>query len=190
MCDRNNFEKAGISQGEAPERLALIGYRCTGKSSLAKILAQKWGWRAIDLDKVLQQRVRKDIADLVREQGWRTFRVLEAQLLCECSKHERVIVATGGGIVETAECRDMLKNDFYTVWLNADIHTIIHRMTKDANTATQRPPLTDKPPEEEVRSLLEQRRPWYRECSNLKIPTDQVSLSRLAAEIEKAVRRA
>jgi len=189
MRDRNNPEDPVVHSGEDVVRLALIGYRCTGKSSLAEILAQKWGWCAVDLDKVLQERAHRDIADLVREQGWHSFRRIEAELLREFSKHERVVLATGGGIVETPECREILKNDFYTVWLTADIHTIIQRMSKDANTAAQRPPLTDKTPEEEVRGLLEQRTPWYRECSNLKISTDRMSLSCSAAEIETAVCR-
>lgn len=189
MRDRNHFEDPVVHPAKAVVRLALIGYRCTGKTSLAQILAQQWGWRAVDLDKVLRERALKDIADLVREQGWHSFRMIEAELLREFSKHERVVVATGGGVIETPECRETLKKDFYTVWLTADIHTILQRMSKDANTAAQRPPLTDKTPEEEVRTLLEHRRPWYRECSNLKLSTDRMSPSRLAAEIEKAMHR-
>ncbi len=63
----------------------LIGFRCTGKTTLGKMIAQNMGRPFVDLDAVVMDRAGKTVEALVAESGWETFRQLEKEALWEVS---------------------------------------------------------------------------------------------------------
>src|SRR5438067_12352264 len=77
----------------------LIGYRCTGKTTLARLLAKKLGWEWIDADHFLETRYGRTIRQIFAEEGEAGFRDKEEQIFAELCQLQRCVVATGGGVI-------------------------------------------------------------------------------------------
>jgi shikimate kinase len=163
--------------------LVLIGYRATGKTTLARHLAQRLGWEWIDADVEIELRAGKSIARIFAEQGEPAFRDLEAAVIADLCGRRQVVVAAGGGAPLREESRRAMRDCGSVVWLTAPPETILARMTGDATTADRRPSLTNRPPLEEIIQLLSRREPIYRETAHLIVDTDGKPLEQLTDEI-------
>jgi len=160
----------------------IIGPRASGKTTLAGAIAAKTGLRAVDTDALLEERQEKSIQDLVADQGWERFRDLEEEILAHTAAASSLVVATGGGVVLRPGNRELLKRpDHLTVYLLADVYLMLQRLEQDPKPG-QRPPLSSRSLEEEIRSTLTEREPLYRECADLVLPAEHPS-EVLAAEV-------
>lgn len=140
--------------------LALIGYRASGKSTLAKLVAEQLGCPWIDLDVEIERLSGVSIADMFEKQGEQHFRDVEtACLKTVCEESEPSIIATGGGIVLRPENADHLRAHCQDiVYLEAPVSVLSQRLEADAGG---RPSLSGRPIAEEVAEVLEQRLPLY-----------------------------
>jgi shikimate kinase len=163
--------------------LILIGYRATGKTTLARLLAERLGYSWIDADVEIERRAGKPIARMFAEEGEPAFRDLEAQVIADLCQQEALVVAAGGGAPLREESRRAMRSGGRVVWLTARPETILARMSGDATTALRRPNLTDKDPLEEICHLLEKRTPVYRETAHLEIDTEGKTPEQLTEEI-------
>jgi shikimate kinase len=152
-------------------KIILIGYRGTGKSTIARHLSTKLGWEWLDADIELEFRTGKSIATIFAEQGEAYFRDLEQKILHDLLQRDQVILALGGGVVGREVNREALKNstDRVIVWLTAAPEAIWKRIRNDRN----RPALTNQGGIEEVRELLAKREPWYRELADLQLESNK-----------------
>ncbi len=107
-------------------RLVLIGLPGAGKTTLAKVLAERWSCDAIDTDDLVAARVGEPAATYLRERGEAAFRVHELESLREALGLDAV-VATGAGVVTTVAARELLGREL-TVWLDADDETLLERV--------------------------------------------------------------
>lgn len=163
--------------------LTLIGYRATGKTTLAKLLARRLGWEWIDADVEIERLAGKTIAQIFAEDGEPVFRDLEAQVIADLCRRDRLVLAAGGGAPLREENRRLMRQCGKVVWLTARPETILQRMSDDATTKQRRPSLTGQSPLEEIVQLLAQREPMYRETAHLTIDTENLSPEQLAADI-------
>jgi len=165
--------------------LLLIGYRGTGKSAVAQLVAERLGWRWLDADAELERRAGKSIAAIFADDGEPAFRELESQMLAELVRLDRHVLALGGGVVLRAQNRELIKKAGAVVWLTADAATINTRVAGDPATAARRPNLTASGGIEEIRALLAQREPLYRECVTAVVDTVGRDLSDVSEEVAK-----
>jgi shikimate kinase len=163
----------------------LIGPRGSGKSTIARLLAQRLGWDWVDADDVLELRHGKAIRAIFAEEGEGGFRDKEAAVLVELCGRRRCVVSTGGGVVVREANRVLLRNSGCVVWLTADAATLWRRLQEDARTGERRPVLTVGG-QAEVEDLLHVRERWYRECAHLAVRTEGRSPEAVADEIGKA----
>ncbi len=163
--------------------LILIGYRATGKTTLARLLSKRIGWEWIDADVEIERRAGKSIKQIFDQQGEPAFRDLEAEVIAELCRRQRLILAVGGGAPMRPQSRQIMHQTGKIVWLEAGPHTILARMTADDTTAGRRPNLTEKGPLEEIIALLAEREPVYRELAHLVVDTEGKSPGELATEI-------
>jgi shikimate kinase len=165
--------------------LVLIGYRATGKTTVARLLAERLGWEWIDADVEIERRAGKAIARIFAEDGEPAFRNLEAEVIAELCQRPRLVLAAGGGAPLREQSRQVMRASGKVVWLTARPETIHTRMTGDQTTATRRPNLTNRGGLEEVVHLLATREPIYRESAHLEVDTEDKSPDDVAVEILK-----
>ncbi|WP_166820460.1 shikimate kinase [Thalassoroseus pseudoceratinae] len=169
--------------------LSLIGYRGSGKSTVAAILAQRLGWAWVDSDREIVRRAGRPIREIFAQNGEPAFRELERQVLAELLSRDELVLATGGGAILNADTRAQMKTVGPIVWLTADIETLMTRLAGDANTKDDRPNLTDVGGRQEIETVLNQRNPIYQECADITLPTDQTDPETLAGQIISAMPR-
>lgn len=167
--------------------LILIGYRATGKTTVARLLAERLGWKAIDSDDVIEKRAGKTTSRIFAEDGEPAFRDLEAQVIAELCQQDKLVLASGGGAPLRPESRKAMRDAGKVVWLTARPETIHARMNGDALTASRRPSLTGKNPWDEILLLLQKREPIYRETAHLEIDSESGSPETVAAHILAAL---
>src|SRR5882724_5504761 len=103
-----------------PANLFLIGYRGTGKSTVAGIVAAELGWQKVDADALLEARAGLSIRDIFQAEGEAGFRRRETDLLEEICRGTRQVVATGGGVVLAPQNRELLASHGLCALLEAD----------------------------------------------------------------------
>lgn len=177
----------------APRRhVALVGPRCSGKSTVGRALADLFGVPLVDLDDEVLRRANETAGGAARFQaagevlatwGEPAFRSLESQVLREVLEERSPrVVATGGGAVLAARNRGLLARHARSVWLRVDPVELARRMRADP---TPRPSLTGQDPAVEIEFVLAQRAPLYAEVSDLVLDCGERAPGVLALEIQK-----
>jgi shikimate kinase len=159
--------------------LFLIGYRCSGKTTIGKSIARTIGWSFVDSDIWVIKACGKSIQDIINTEGWDAFRRMEHSTIKQICTHDRQVVATGGGVVLDADNVKAMKNSGMVVWLDASAETIRKRMLTDKNSEHFRPALTDRGRIEEINGMLLQRKPYYKSASDFFIQTEDVSINEI-----------
>lgn len=163
--------------------ITLIGYRGTGKSTLAAPLAQRLGWEWIDADVELERRAGRSITDIFATDGELEFRRLERALLAELLTRDRWVIAAGGGAILNDATRAEMNAAGPVIWLRASADTIERRLATDPTTGRRRPNLTATGGRAEIERLLAAREPLYRACATITLDTDDVPIEPLVAEV-------
>jgi len=153
--------------------IILIGYRGTGKTTLAVPLAERLGWAAVDADIELERRAGRSIREIFDDSGEPEFRRLERATLIELLGRQQLVIAAGGGAILNPETRRDFQQAGSVVWLRASIDTIEQRLYGDATTTQRRPNLTASGGRQEIERLLADRDPLYRECATINVATDE-----------------
>ena len=166
-------------------KIVLIGYRATGKTTIASELASRWGFDWVDVDVAIEERACKSIARIFREDGERAFRELEAELVAEfLTAPGPLVVATGGGAPLREDTRRIMRERGVVVWLTASVDTIARRMSGDASTSSRRPSLTGATsPVAEISTVLASREPIYRSAADVTVDTDGKTVDEIVEEI-------
>ncbi len=148
----------------------LVGYRGTGKSTVARLLAHHLGRPWVDADDLIEARAGMSIRQVFETEGEIGFRRRESAVLEELCRLRGHIIATGGGVVLSSANRARLKGAGRVIWLTADAQTIRHRLEKDRTTGERRPALTVGGLAE-IKELLRAREPLYRAVADLTVDT-------------------
>lgn len=154
----------------------LIGYRCTGKTTLGAALALHSGRRFVDMDARLAAEQGLSIAELVDRKGWPFFRAAESGLLARLAEEQALVVGTGGGVVLDPANAVAMHRSGKVIWLRCRPGTIRRRMSADPCTADQRPALTGKGVSGEIESVLAEREPLYRAAADFIVDTDEIDV--------------
>jgi shikimate kinase len=169
--------------------LFLIGYRGTGKTTVAELLAAGLGWPWFDTDAEIEHRAGKSIAEIFAADGEPAFRDCESSVLAELCAGKRQVLALGGGVIVRNQNRELIKSSGKTIWLSADPATLWWRIAADHSTSARRPNLTAGGGLEEIRRILAERLPLYRQSADWVVDTEDKSPADVAAEILALVRQ-
>jgi len=163
--------------------IALIGYRGTGKTTVARLLASLLSYDWIDTDVEVELRAGKSIATIFEESGEEMFRDLEAEVVAGLCHRDRTVLALGGGAVLRDSNRKCLSQCQPVVWLQASSAVLAERLSGDLTTASRRPNLTNRGGLHEIEQLLAVREPIYRACATLEVDTEDKGPAEIADEI-------
>jgi shikimate kinase len=146
--------------------LFLIGYRCTGKTTIGKAIAAAIDWSFVDADTMLVRECGKPIKDIVDTEGWDAFRRMERSTLKQICTEDRQVVATGGGVVLDKANIKAMKTSGMVIWLGATAETI----------------------QQEIEDMLLKRNPYYESAGDFSIQTDDVPLNEICAIIIQRIK--
>ena len=158
--------------------MAIVGYMGSGKTTVGRILARKFGWELVDLDRAIAKETGCRIPEIFARFGEEHFRDLEHRALVSAldGAQERV-VACGGGVVVRPENRDKLKESM-TIFLREDLGVLYGR------TRLPRRPLRAASQEEFERRFAA-RLPFYEEVADLEVPVRGRPPEEVAMEIAR-----
>ncbi|MGD9850671.1 MAG: shikimate kinase [Nitrospirales bacterium] len=162
--------------------IVLIGYRGTGKSTVAKILGERLQRNVISTDAAIVEEAGQSIPQIVEQFGWNHFRELETQMCRKLQDQTNLVIDTGGGLILKEENVKILKANGQVFWLTAEVPTIVNRISGD----TQRPSLSGtKSFVEEIEDILKERTPKYQAAADFTILTDHETPEKIATQIQE-----
>jgi shikimate kinase len=141
-------------------RIVLTGFMGSGKSTVGPLLAARLGWRFVDVDDVIEAEAGTKIAELFARHGEAAFRQRELEAIAKLVEAEELVLALGGGAIETELNRTLLLGSAGTllVHLDVELETTLKRC---AGTEETRPILADRA---NLATRYEKRLPLYREA--------------------------
>ena len=140
-------------------RIALVGLRGAGKSSLGAALARRLNIPFIELDREVEREADTSLNEIFLLYGQAGYRRLErAALMRVLEKHSRAVIATGGSIVSESDTYDLLLASCYTVWLKAQPEEHMARVVAQGDT---RPMRGNREAMDDLRRILLTRAPLY-----------------------------
>ena len=165
-------------------RIVLTGFMGAGKSTIGPLLAQTLKWDFLDADSVVESRTGRTVAEIFAEQGEAAFRKLEAETIRELTDRGSLVLALGGGAIETEATREFLATLDHTcvLFLEAPLDILIARCLAQSGAA-ERPVLADR---EGLRRRFNARLPYYR-ASHLTVTTAGLSPQAVVARILEAL---
>lgn len=176
--DRANttgFFSENSRSGIAVERIVLTGFMGSGKTTIGRRLGERLGWRFVDLDRAIEQRDGRTVAAIFAESGEARFRAMESDELASSLEESQLVLALGGGALETAANRKTLASapQTCTVLLTASLDTLYERCQRQVEAAAHsalpvRPLLGDR---EAAAARLARRDTAYREVAHIILDT-------------------
>ena len=113
------------------EKIYLVGFMGAGKTTLARALAKRLDWRAVDIDELIEARERQTVAEIFARRGESYFRAVEQAVLMAQIATRHAVVATGGGTFVDPMNRAAIKADGVSVWLDLPMERAIERVPAD-----------------------------------------------------------
>jgi shikimate kinase len=163
--------------------LVLVGFMGSGKSSVGREIARRWGYRFLDTDSVIRQRHCKPILEIFESQGEPFFRDQEHLALREMQGSIHCVIATGGGIILQPRNRPLLHALGIIVWLSATEEIIWERVSRNR----KRPLLQTADPRATINRLISLRNPLYEAVADITIETSGLTHEEVAARVAAAV---
>ena len=113
------------------DKIYLVGFMAAGKTTLAQALGRRLGWRAEDVDMLIEARERRTVADIFARDGEPYFRSLERQVIWSLLPVRHAVVATGGGTFIDPENRAAINADGVSVWIDVPFDVLLERIPAD-----------------------------------------------------------
>jgi shikimate kinase len=166
---------------EAPRRIVLTGFMGSGKSTVGPLLAARLGWRFVDADDVIEAEAGCSIPEIFRRHGEPGFRAREHAAIARLAAEDKLVLALGGGAIETEATRELLLGEPATllVHLEVELATTLQRCR---GTEGNRPILADQA---NLASRYQRRLPLYR-TAHVSIAVDRLTPQEAAEAVALA----
>jgi XRE family transcriptional regulator, aerobic/anaerobic benzoate catabolism transcriptional regulator len=165
-------------------RIALIGMRGAGKSTLGSMLAKQIENRFVELDNEIEKDTGMPLGEIFSLYGQSGFRSIERRTLERVLKENgRAVISVGGGVVSEKETFDFLLSHCYTVWIKAQPEEHMSRVMAQGDF---RPMAANRQAMEDLRRILEAREPLYRKA-DLLLDTSGTSVEESFGKLKAAM---
>ena len=114
-----------------PDKIYLVGFMASGKTTIARALAGRLRWQCEDVDALIEARERSTIADIFSKQGEVYFRGVEREILKLVQPMRHTVIATGGGTFADTDNRMAINLDGLSVWIDVALADLIARIPLD-----------------------------------------------------------
>ena len=157
------------------DKIYLVGFMAAGKTTLARALAKRLDWRAVDIDELIEQREHLSVAEVFARHGEPYFRAVERAVLSDHLQPRHLVVATGGGTFVDPSNRAAINSDGVSVWLDLPLDRVIGRMPTDG----RRPLAADR---DEFERLYHVRRAAYQQA-HVRLDAGRAGVDALAEQL-------
>lgn len=164
-------------------KIILTGYRCVGKSSAGRLIAERLRLPFYDTDEMIEKNTGRKIREIVEKEGWEMFRQKEHEVIRSLKDLKEGVIALGGGAVMDGGNVECLRDNGIFVWLRAETETIIQRLESDNRSTALRPSLSGKDVREETAEIIAAREPVYRSIAGIVVKTDRQDVVEIADRI-------
>lgn len=113
------------------DKIYLVGFMAAGKTTVAKAVAARLGWRADDIDELIEARERRTVTEIFARQGEPYFRAIERDILRLLLPLRHLVVATGGGTYMDPDNRTAINLDGLSIWLDVPFDELVARIPAD-----------------------------------------------------------
>ena len=147
-------------------RIFLIGYMGSGKTTVGQLLATQLGYSFIDMDNHIEGKLFKSVSQIFTELGEDQFRLLERQCLHEVAEFDQVVISTGGGVPCFFDNMEYMNKQGVTVYLKLSSADLAERL--ELSHANKRPLLANRKGEELLHFISEElvkREPFYSQAA-------------------------
>ena len=165
-------------------RIVLTGFMGSGKSTVGPLLAGRLGWRFVDADDVIVAETGMPITDFFAQHGEIVFRERESATIARLAGEDSLVLALGGGAIETEATRGLLLHSSGTLLVHLDVK-LETTLARCGGTEHTRPILADQA---NLRARYERRSPLYR-MAHISIAADDVTPEQVVDTIIAAVSR-
>jgi shikimate kinase len=163
----------------APDKIYLVGFMASGKTTIARALAQRLGWRAEDIDDLIERRERLTIAEIFARHGEPYFRAAERDMIKLLQPMRHVVIATGGGTFADPDNRAAINLDGLSVWIDLPLAELIPRIPLDG----RRPLAANRA---ELERLYATRLDAYR-LAHVHVPASRASTTQVVDRILRVI---
>lgn len=178
------------------ERIYLTGFMTCGKSTVGPILANTLGWDFFDLDDVIEEREKRKVVEVFKDEGEKYFRELETEILKEFSVKKNIVLALGGGTMANETNVMLMKRSGTTIYLKISQDMIYKRIKNKIDRPLFRDLVLDERPKEDfvnrINELMDKRTKFY-ELADWIIETENNAIGQtvdmLAAKINRLIRK-
>ncbi len=171
--------RPSTNAGELDRPIVMVGMMGAGKSAIGRRLAQRLGVPFLDADTEIERAAGSTISEIFEKHGEAAFRDGERRVIARLLDGPAGVLATGGGAFMDPETRARIKERAVTVWLKADLDTLLDRVSRRGH----RPLLKNGDPREILARLIAQRDPVYAEA-DITVETGQAPA---AATVERVM---
>jgi shikimate kinase len=157
------------------DKIYLVGFMGAGKTTLARALARRMDWEAVDIDELIEKREHATVSEIFARQGEPYFRSVERAVLLGQIGPRHQIVATGGGTFVDPLNRAAINGDGASIWLDVPIDRAVARLPADG----RRPLAADRT---EFERLYHFRRAAYQQA-HVRLDAGRASVEALVEEV-------
>jgi shikimate kinase len=176
-------QEADITAALGRRSIVLVGMMGAGKSTIGRRLGARLRLPFLDADIEIEAAASMSIPEIFETRGEPYFRDGEARVIARLLESGPAVIATGGGAFMREETRNRIREKAVSLWLKADVDTIMKRVKRRAD----RPLLRTEDPAATVARLLEAREPVY-QSADLTIASRDVPHDRIVDECIDALR--
>ena len=164
-------------------RIVLTGFMGSGKTTAGPLIAERLGWRFVDADDVIEAEAGTTIAEIFAQQGEAGFRRREQSTIARLAGEDGLVLALGGGAIETAATRELLLSTPGTILVHLEVE-LATTLARCSGTEHTRPILADPA---NLARRYQQRLPLYR-MAHVSIAVDSLTPEQVADAIVRVVR--
>jgi len=164
--------------------VVLIGYRCSGKTTVGRALAKVLGRQCVDTDMAIEEYARTSLHKLVDGYGWDCFRQIEERVIKRICGKDNLVIATGGGAIVREVNRMALKRNGWVVWLEGKVEVLKKRMRIEETVGKSRPSLREMDSFNEIEQVMESRRRLYEGMADLIVDTTEADVRQVVDIIQ------
>ncbi len=178
------INELGLEEDARKPRIALIGLRGAGKSTLGALLAQELNCRFVELDKEVEREAGTSLSEVFLLYGQGGYRRIERRCLEKIiDSSERLVLSAGGGVVSEPETYEILLAKCFTVWVKASAQEHMSRVEAQGDT---RPMDGNDEAMEDLRRILSAREPLYGRADRI-LDTSRQSVRASLKKLRQAV---